>query len=199
MTDSDQHPYVEWIAREAQRPVVTDQAARERIMMAVRAEPMPRRRTRVWQRVFEPRAFRLSPIASTLLAAGLVGLGVITGKVVNNRGVYPSVGEPKAPAVVQQPPVSPDTVVKFVFVAPQASKVSVVGDFNGWNATTTPMVRTAKDSVWTVTLPLTTGRHVYSFVVDGSSWNADPHAPLAPDDGFGRPNSVRIVGRGSAL
>jgi len=198
MTDSDQHPYVEWIAREAQRPVVTDQAARERIMMAVRAEPMPRRRTRVWRRVFEPRAFRLSPIATTLLAAGLVGIGVITGKVVNNRDVQPSVGEAKPPAVAQQLPVS-DTVVKFVFVAPRASQVSVVGDFNGWNASTTPMVRTANDSVWTVTLPLTTGRHVYSFVVDGSSWNADPAAPLAPDDGFGHANSVRIVRRGSAL
>jgi hypothetical protein len=40
---------------------------------------------------------------------------------------------------------------------------------------------------------------VYSFVVDGSTWSADPSAPLAPDDGFGRPNSVKIVGRGSAL
>jgi hypothetical protein len=200
MTDSDQHPYVEWIAREAQRSVVTDPAARERIMMAVRAEPTPRRRSGVWQRVFEPRAFRLSPIASTLLAAGLVGIGVFTGKVVNNRDVRSSVGEPTVPAVVQQLPVSTsDTVVKFVFVAPQASKVSVVGDFNGWDTTTTPMVRTPNSSVWTVTLPLTTGRHVYSFVVDGSTWTADPSAPLAPDDGFGRPNSVKIVGRGSAL
>jgi len=198
MTDSDQHPYVEWIAREAQRPVVTDPAARERVMSAVRAEPAPQRRSRVWQRVLEPRAFRLSPITSTLLAAGLVGIGVITGKVVNNRDVQPSVGEAKPPAVAQQLPVS-DTVVKFVFVAPRASQVSVVGDFNGWNASTTPMVRTPNDSVWTVTLPLTTGRHVYSFVVDGSSWNADPAAPLAPDDGFGHANSVRIVRRGSAL
>jgi hypothetical protein len=199
MTDSDQHPYVEWIAREAQRPVVTDSAARERIMMAVRAEPTPQRRSRMWQRVFEPRAFRMSPVASTLLAAGLVGIGVISGKVLNNRGVHPSGGEPNVPAVVQQPSVSTsDTVVKFVFVAPQASKVSVVGDFNGWDTTATAMVRTPNSSVWTVTLPLTTGRHVYSFVVDGSIWTADPSAPLAPDDGFGRPNSVRIVGRGSS-
>lgn len=197
MTESDQHPYVEWIAREAQRPVMTDPAARERIMAAVRAEPMPTRRPRVWQRAFEPRAFRLSPISSTLLAAGLVGIGLIVGAVANNRDVLLG-GGPKAPAVVQQLPVS-DTVVKFVFVAPRASQVSIVGDFNGWNASTTPMVRTPNDSVWTVTLPLTTGRHVYSFVVDGSTWNADPAAPLAPDDGFGHANSVRIVGRGSAL
>jgi hypothetical protein len=198
MTDSDPHSYVEWIAREAQRPVVTDPAARERIMLAVRAEPMPTRRLRVWERVFEPRAFRLSPMGSTLLAAGLVGIGVITGVVLNNRDFRPPVGEPKVPALVQELPVS-DTVVKFVFVAPQANKVSVVGDFNGWDATTTPMVRTPNSSVWTVTMPLTTGRHVYSFVVDGSTWNADPAAPLAPDDGFGHANSVRIVGRGSAL
>jgi hypothetical protein len=203
MTDSDQHPYVEWIAREAQRPVVTDQAARERIMMAVRAEPMPVRRSRLWARVFEPRAFRLSPIGTTLLAAGLVGIGVIAGKVVNNRDVRPPGGEPSVSVAVHpRLPVSPavvDTVVKFVFVAPQASKVSVVGDFNGWNATTTPMVRMPNSAVWTVALPLTTGRHVYSFVVDGSSWIADPAAPLAPDDGFGHASSVRIVGRGSAL
>jgi hypothetical protein len=197
MTESDQHPYVEWIAREAQRPVMTDPAARERIMSAVRAEPMPTRRPRVWQRAFEPRVFRLSPISSILIAAGLVGIGLTVGAVANNRDVRLG-GGPKVPAVVQQLPVS-DTVVKFVFVAPRASQVSVVGDFNGWNASTTPMVRIANDSVWTVTLPLTTGRHVYSFVVDGSSWNADPAAPLAPDDGFGHANSVRIVGRGSAL
>jgi hypothetical protein len=197
MTESDQHPYVEWIAREAQRPVITDPAARERIMAAVRAEPMPTRRPRVWQRAFEPRAFRLSPISSVLIAAGLVGIGLTVGAVATNRDVRLG-GGPKVPAVVQQLPVS-DTVVKFVFVAPRASQVSVVGDFNGWNASTTPMVRTPNDSVWTVTLPLTTGRHVYSFVVDGSSWNADPAAPLAPDDGFGHANSVRIVGRGSAL
>jgi predicted carbohydrate-binding protein with CBM48 len=199
MTDSEQHPYVEWIAREAQRPVVTDVGARERIMMAVRAEPMPKRRSRVWSRVFEPRALRLSPIASTLLAAGLVGIGVISGVVLNNRGVRPPVGESSVPVALNPQPSVSDTVVKFVFVAPQASKVSVVGDFNGWNATTTPMVRTPNSAVWTVTLPLTTGRHVYSFVVDGSSWIADPAAPLAPDDGFGHANSVKIVGRGSAL
>lgn len=199
MTDSDQHPYVEWIAREAQRSVVTDPAARERIMMAVRAEPMPKRRSRVWARVFEPRAFRLSPIGSTLLAAGLVGIGVIVGGVLNNRDVRPPVGESSVPVAFNpRLPVS-DTVVKFVFVAPQASKVSVVGDFNDWNATTTPMVRTPNSAVWTVTLPLTTGRHVYSFVVDGSSWIADPAAPLAPDDGFGHASSVKIVGRGSTL
>jgi len=97
---------------------------------------------------------------------------------------------------VTQPPVS-DTVVKFVVFAPSASKVSLVGDFNNWNDAKTPMVRTANSAVWTVTLPLTAGRHVYAYLVDGT-WQTDPTAPVA-DDGFGHANSVRIVTRGPSL
>ena len=64
MTDSEQHPYVEWIAREARRPVVTDPAARDRIMAAVRAEPAPQRSFPFWQRAWsQPRSFTLSPAA----------------------------------------------------------------------------------------------------------------------------------------
>jgi hypothetical protein len=202
MTESEQHPYVEWIAREARRPVVMDPAARERLMAAVRAEPMPRRPVagiasvlHLARRLAEPRVFRLSPVASTLVAAGLVGIGVIAAEVVNDRGVL-SGGGPQV-RVAQQPPVS-DTVVKFVVVAPQASKVMLVGDFNGWSDTKTPMARVANSDVWSVTLPLTAGRHLYAYLVDGQ-WVNDPSAPFAPDDGYGHANSVRIVSRGPAL
>ena len=37
MIDSEEHPYVEWIAREARRPVLTDPASRARLMAAIRA------------------------------------------------------------------------------------------------------------------------------------------------------------------
>ena len=150
----------------------------------------------------EPRVFRLSPAGSALLAAGLVSIGVIAGNFVThqrnptNRDGRATVGQPTV-AVAPQLPVS-DTVVKFVFVAPQAAKVSVVGDFNGWDVTKAPMVRATNSGLWTIKLPLTTGRHVYAYVVDGS-WIADPNAPLAPDDGYGHANSVKIVRRGSAL
>jgi len=197
MIDSDQHPYVEWIAREAKRPVVTDQAARQRIMAAVHAEPIPHRRHGFWSRLTEPRVFHLSPAGSTLLAAGLVGIGVFAGLLTKNRDASVRSGRPEVSAVSQLP-VS-DTVVKFVFVAPQAEKVALVGDFNGWDTTKTPMVRVANGGVWTVTLPLPAGRHLYSFVVDGSAWTTDPTAPLAADDGFGHANSVKIVNRGRAL
>lgn len=199
MTDSDLHPYVEWIAREARRPVVVDQAARDRVMAAVRAEPIPRRQTSVFGRLFRPRSFTFSPVGGALLAAGLVGIGVLAGTIATNRDGQSTVGHSRD-AVASRLPVSPsstDTVVKFVYLAPQADKVYLVGDFNGWDTTRTPLARGDNGS-WTVTLPLSAGRHLYAFVVDGS-WSTDPHAPLAPDDGFGQPNSVKLVRRGSSL
>jgi hypothetical protein len=201
MTDSELHPYVEWIAREARRPVVADQAARDRVMAAVRAEPAPRRHHRFWSRIIQPRTFHLSPAGSALLAAGLVGIGVVAGLFANNRDASVRSGGPAASVATQLPVSSSatDTVVKFVFVAPQAKNVSLVGDFNGWDTTKTPMARVANGGVWTVTLPLPAGRHLYSFVVDGSAWSTDPTAPVAADDGFGHPNSVKIVSRGRAL
>ena len=196
MTESELHPFVESIAREARRPVVTDPAARERIMAAVRAEPVPVRQSGVWRRLVAPRPFRLSPASIGLLAAGLVGIGVLVGDLALNRDGQSTAERPSG-AVAGQLPVS-DTVVRFVYVAPRATTVYVVGDFNGWDTTKTPLSRTSKDGVWSVTLPLSAGRHIYAYVVDGS-WSADPHAPLAPDDGFGHANSVKLVRGGSSL
>jgi hypothetical protein len=193
MTDSERHPYVELIAREARKPVVTDRAARERIMTAVRAEPVPRPRTSIWERVVAPRSWTLSPMTGSLLAAGLVGLGVVAGALVSNRGGRPPVEQ--ATLVAARPPV--DTVFKFVFVAPKASKVSLVGDFNDWDATKAPMAQADKNGLWSVTLPLSVGRHVYAYVVDGD-WLPDPQAPMT-GDGFGHMNSVKVVTKGPTL
>jgi len=197
MTDSDLHPYVEWIAREARRPVAVDPAARDRVMAAVRAEPIPVRPTSVWGRLLSPRAFTFSPVGGALLAAGLVGLGVLGATLANNRDGQSTVGHPKDAVATRLPVSSIDTVVKFVYLAPGADKVFLVGDFNGWDTTKTPLAR-GTDGSWTVTVPLSAGRHLYGFVVDGS-WNTDPRAPLAPDDGFGHANSVKLVRRGSSL
>lgn len=197
MTDSEQlHPYVEWIIREARRPVITDPDARARVIEAIRAEPVQFRSAN-WRRIFTPRVFSLSPVAGALLAAGLVGIGVVAGVVSANRDGRATVEQPVA-AAKNGLPVS-DTIVKFVFFAPKAQKVSLVGDFNDWDQSKTPMIRSAHGGLWSVAVPLSTGRHVYAFVVDGSSWSADPSAPFAPDDGFGHANSVKIVGRGLSL
>jgi hypothetical protein len=144
-----------------------------------------------------PRAFTLSPIGGALLAAGLVGIGVFTGTVLLNRDGQSTVGQSRVAVAPRLPVSSTDTVVKFVYLAPQADKVYLVGDFNGWDTTKTPLSR-ADNGSWSVTIPLSAGRHLYGFVVDGS-WNIDPHAPLAPDDGFGHLNSVKLVRRGMSL
>jgi hypothetical protein len=88
-------------------------------------------------------------------------------------------------------------VIRFALVAPGASRVSVVGDFNQWDAEATPMRPLGDGRVWLVEVPLPPGRHVYAFVVDGDV-TPDPAAPRAGEEDFGVPSSVVLVGaRGS--
>jgi hypothetical protein len=201
MTEPELDPYVEWIAREARRPAAVDPAAIERLMMAIRAEQQPTRRGASWRWLFEPRPLSLSPLAGAALAAGLVGFGALFGLLRLDRGGLSIRPEGPETLAVVRPPLS-DTirVIKFVLVAPHASTVAVVGDFNDWDAKATPMTRTPTGGMWSVAVPLPPGRHVYAFVLNGANgtqWVADPSAPLAPEDGLGAPNSVVLVG-GSA-
>lgn len=201
MTDSELDPYVEWIAREAGRPVRLRPEARTRLLAAVRQEPRPSRRAPGWRWLVQPR-LTLSPLVGTALAAGLVGIGVLfTSLRDTNNGEGLTTGQPRAVTASDraQLPAS-DTVVTFVYFGPSASGVSVVGDFNDWNVAANPMQRSG--DVWTLTVPLATGRHLYSFVVrnaQGEQWVADPNAPLAPDGGFGNTNSVVLVAHRSTL
>jgi hypothetical protein len=185
-------PNVRWIVTEARRPVPTDAAAHDRLIDAISAEPIPTRGLRLVTWLSEPRRFVLPPLATAALAASLVGIGVLGGLAINRDG-RPAAGQ--LPAVAAGQPQLPDSLapraVKFVLIAPQATNVSLVGDFNGWDAGATPM-KTA-DGTWTVFIPLQPGLHTYSFVVDGSHFVSDPTAPIAPDDGFGHRSSVVLV------
>ncbi|HEY2374658.1 MAG TPA: isoamylase early set domain-containing protein [Gemmatimonadaceae bacterium] len=194
-------PYVDWIAREARRAVVVDPTAVERVMARVRLETRPTVRFARWRWLIEPRSLPLSPIVGAALAAGLIGVGAFVGHFAIDRGGLIETGRPGV-VVDRRPPLAlHDTVIKFVLVAPHASTVSVVGDFNNWDAQATPMTRTPTGGTWSVAIPLQPGRHIYAFVVNGANgttqWVADPTAPLAPEDGLGAPNSVVLVG-GSA-
>jgi len=80
---------------------------------------------------------------------------------------------------------------QFVLVAPHAASVALVGDFNDWDPTRSPM-RTA-NGVWATALELAPGRYRYAFLVNGVEWRADPGAPTAIDDEFGTPSSVVTV------
>jgi len=62
--------------------------------------------------------------------------------------------------------------VSFRLSAPNASKVTVAGEFNGWNETTLPMTR-GPDGTWTASTRLPAGDYGYRFIVDGK-WTLDP-------------------------
>jgi len=128
------------IVAEARRPVTLDPGVRGRLLEAIRAEPLPQRRGRVLAWIVEPRRFALPPLATAALAAGLVGIGVVGGLAIHRDGRL-ATEQPRA--VVVGNPRLPDSVapqaVKFVLIAPKAARVSLVGDFNGWDATANPM------------------------------------------------------------
>jgi hypothetical protein len=85
---------------------------------------------------------------------------------------------------------------QFWFEAPNANRVAIVGDFNGWNrsAATAALKDPARNGVWEVTLLLPPGRYTYAFLVNDSILVADPRMPREPEDpDFGRPRSAILV------
>jgi hypothetical protein len=210
MTDSGVDPIIERIASDARRPVAVDPEAKSRLMAVIRAEGAPgsfEADTAEFQ-LYQPerRGVTLSAWRLGALAAGLVGVGILSGLAIDFGRDSQKIGQLPVVAVNDRSSQLPasnatDTVMTFVFVTHDASKVTLVGDFNQWNADATPMTRIANSNAWTVTLPLSVGRHVYSFYAvgaDGEKWLTDPNAPATPDDGFGRRNSVILVKRGPA-
>jgi hypothetical protein len=184
----DDEEFLERMAAPLRAPVKTSADFEARVLAAVRQS---RARTSVLAWAVRPRVLRLSPVAGLAAAAGIAIAALALGR----TGVEP------APQVAEATPAAPavaavDTVklVQFMLVAPNASSVSVVGDFNDWDPAATPLREAADAGVWTITVPLAAGRHQYVFMVNGTRWTPDPAAPLAVEDSFGMPNSVITVG-----
>jgi hypothetical protein len=134
-------------------------------------------------------ALPMRPLASLAWALALLAVGVLVGRF----GFRPPLSPERAATRLTSD--APQEVA-FVLVAPAASQVAVVGDFNGWDPTATPMTRHAGGAAWTVRIHLAPGRHVYAFVMDGAQWVSDPLAPLAPANEYGMRNSVVVVNGG---
>jgi len=159
-------------------PVEMDPRLDARVMARVAAPGFGARAARVWEWLRRPRAVALSPLAGLgLAAAASLLVWALPAR-------SPGTAAPLAADI---------TPVQFVVVAPGAESVSLVGDFNDWDARLTPMRAERDGRLWTVTIPLPPGRHRYAFLVNGARWLADPSAPRAPDD-FGTPSSVVTVG-----
>jgi hypothetical protein len=84
---------------------------------------------------------------------------------------------------------------QFVFHSRSAHSVSVVGDFNRWNAESARMTRSADGELWSTTVPIIPGRHMYGFMVDDSVFVLDPREATGRDADLGVEASVIIVGR----
>ena len=64
--------------------------------------------------------------------------------------------------------------VIFICVAPHATEVCIMGDFNDWHPSAHAMKR-QPDGAWRLEIPLSHGHHHYLFVVDGRTM-LDPRA-----------------------
>lgn len=83
---------------------------------------------------------------------------------------------------------------QFVLERRGAKRVMLVGDFNAWGDRPIALEHEPGSSLWTTTVPIVPGRHIYAFMVD-SVWTVDPRAPRAHDADFGVEGSAVIVGR----
>ncbi len=83
--------------------------------------------------------------------------------------------------------------VRVTFAMPPLEGVKqlhLVGDFNNWSVTETPMARSADDS-WSVALTLATGaKYQYRYFADGEHWHNDWAADSYAPNAFGTENSV---------
>jgi hypothetical protein len=186
MSESDE--LIERVSAELRAPVRVSAEFDERVMTSVRARPRTSLLGTFSRWLVRPRPLQLSPLGA--LAAAAVVLAVVmagTWQLARQNAATAPMHERFAAEAAEGV-----RVVQFVFVAPGASRVTLVGDFNGWDTDATPMQKGAP-GIWSVSLPLPVGRHHYAFVVDDEQWAADPAAPQAVADDFGTPSSVVTV------
>ncbi len=84
-------------------------------------------------------------------------------------------------------------VCKVTFTLPEsikANRVYLVGDFNAWNETKTPMHK-QKDGHFAVTINLDKGReYQYRYLIGGTEWHNDWNADKYIPNPFSGDNSV---------
>lgn len=145
------------------------------------------------RRLLSPRwvRVRLSPalIVLPLVAAALLWFGARHGA----QPVASATEAAAAPGVAEAEasPVTEDAMpVRFVLPAEGAHRVSVAGDFNGWDPEAIELVDDDGDGVFVGMAYVPRGDWSYMFVVDGTRWVPDPYAQSFRDDGFGGRNAV---------
>jgi AMP-activated protein kinase-like protein len=156
---------------------------RDRVTLppTVRAAVMARIRTvaaspwhRTWSWATAP---RLSPLAAALAAAAVLA-AILIGP---------------ASRTAPQGGATAAVTMRFVFIAPNAKRVAITGDWVHWDPEGIPLRTPRNDGVWVAEIAVPPGLHHYVFVINGSEWQPDPNAVSQVDDGFGERNSVLLV------
>jgi len=182
------------IARQLRAPLSppVSESFDARVMAAVRR--MPRHsRFKLWSRLTAPKTVTVKPLWWGLAAAS-VALFAIIGAMRAFDDVQVATKPMVTALFPKASPAKPPQRVQFVLVAPDAKKVAVVGDFNGWDARHAGyQAQHRGGGVWSVMAPVPVGHHRYSFVVDDSVWVADPNAPRVIDNDFGGVANSAIV------
>lgn len=164
-----------------------------RVLMAVRAnQARPRA---AWRRALaEWRESSVSVRAAAMLAAASLVIGFFARGGVDAPSA--ALGSPVETALQPASNAASENrgvPVALAFQAANAKSVAVVGDFNGWDPAATPMQRVGTDGPWMTTVLAKPGRHVYAYLVDGTTLVADPLAPKARSADFGGDASVMMV------
>ena len=196
--------FIDQIASELKRPVRLDPRFDERVMEALNApEVIPLHPTRQagepvtskpW--IVRPTwTLRVSPIGAFAAAAALVGIVAFTAWQMTpvdettvatqtiEGDLVPVANTGEEPLVLQQ----------FTFYQKGLQSISVVGQFNDWDADSTAL-KEVSPGVWTVSVALRPGVYEYQFILNGKQRVTDPTMPQTSND-FGSPNSVVTVSR----
>lgn len=150
------------VGRELRKPVTLSPDLEQRVMAQIRREA---------------RRSRLRPLLTWGGLAVAAGLAALVFGIGTRTEMH---GEPGAQRVA------------FRLEAPSASRVTLVGDFNNWDPSATPLTRSPQGR-WEAIVPLEPGRYQFTYMVDGSHWVADPRLPAAAGDDFGEPTSVITI------
>jgi hypothetical protein len=197
VTDLEFDPFIDEIARELKRPVHLDARFDDRVMAALEPAVIPigeRRTAAPWYR----RSLAFPASLGGLAAAAAIGAIAAVGVMATRDS-----GEPQVARAVVDTPLIPvsnladsGAVVlretQFIMVSPSANSVSVIGQFNDWDLSATPMAFDSVHGAWSVTIPLPPGRHEFQYIIDGKKRLNDPTLPQVSSD-FGSPNSVITI------
>jgi 1,4-alpha-glucan branching enzyme len=83
--------------------------------------------------------------------------------------------------------------VTFTFDQQQADSVYLVGDFNNWSETATPLKKN-KDGTFSTTLELDKGKeYQFRYLMNGSEWYNDTQADRYVPNPFSGDNSVVVT------